>query len=365
MAKAMSSWLSDASCFVFRLLVFVLFGNQLSMWFVNLLFPRLAAKFARDERYFGPKIYAFYERHALKWPFHWAKWWMKIENMESYSVKQQVKYFLKVSFKNNTAAKALEAMKKRIFWPDAFEVLFFKYGNKKLPLKPETHMIRKGDCSIAYWVNITVADFMMRNTRLSYNALEAVIKKAVYNDFSREELRKYLASGALNCSQLDLLIDAVSTDNFSGDLQMLGVLIDYVKRYNLRKEHWQRIKKQYPRQFIELLEEAAQTAEQAKFVRSLQDTPKDRSAWENFCRETADIIPSAQGKMTLWQYDIFHKAGHKLSTDAILALLRHSDKRMWKAIFEREEIDDDARMEISCNVNWWPVYQEVIKARKG
>ena len=105
MTKAMSSWLSDAFCFVFRLLVFILFGNPLSMSVINLLFPRLAAKFAQNPLYFGPKIYAFYERHALKCPFYWAKEWMQLEKLASYSVNQQVKYFLKVSFKNKTPEK--------------------------------------------------------------------------------------------------------------------------------------------------------------------------------------------------------------------------------------------------------------------
>ncbi len=365
MAKAMSSWLSDAFCFVFRLLVFILFGNPLSMCIINLLFPRLAAKFAQNPLYFGPKIYAFYEQHALKWPFYWAKEWMLLENLASYSVNQQVKYFLKVSFKNKTPEKALDAMKKHLFWPDAFDTLFFKYGNKKLPLKKECHWKEVGTCSVGYWVNVTVADFMMRHTRLSYNALEVVIKKAVHSDFVREELQKYLATGALNESQLDLLIDAVSTDSGSGDFPMLGVLMEYVKRYNLRKEHWQRIKKQFPQPFIELLEDAAKTVEQVKLVRSLKDTSDGRFKWLTFCHETTEILPITQGKMALWQYDIFHTSGHKLDPDAILTLLRRPDEKLWRLIFEREEIDDNVQMEISSNVKKWPIYKEVMKNKQG
>ena len=260
---------------------------------------------------------------------------------------------------------ALDAMKEHIFWPDAFEVLFFKYGDKKLPLEPENHWEDVGDSSVGYYVEVTVADFMMRHTRLSYNALAVVIKKAVNSHFVREELQKYLASGALNESQLYLLIDAVATDSGSGDLQMLGVLIDYVKRYNLRKEHWQRIKKQYPQPFIELLEEASHAVEQVKIVRSLQNTSDGRFTWLRFCRETAEILPVAQGKMALWQYDIFYSTDHKLDADAILALLRRPDEKLWRLIFEREDINDDIRSEISCNVKLWPVYKEVIKSKQG
>lgn len=365
MAKAMSTLLSDAFVFVFRLLVFILFGNPLSMWSINLLFPWLAAKFARNELYFGPKIYAFYEQHALKWPFYWSKNWILLEKMASYSTKQQVQYFLEVSFKNKTEVEVLNAMKKQRFWPETFEILFFKYGDKKLPYPPELHVENFVNHSISYRVYLTVSDFMMRHTRLSYNALAAAIQKAMYNDFACEELKKYLASGALNSEQLKLLIDAVSTNNGSGNFPILGVLREYVKRYNLRKEHWQRIKEHYPQSFIDLLREAEKTVEQVTFVHSLRPTSVDCDVWQKFCQETAEILPVAQGKMVLWQYDIFHNTGHKLDSDAILALLRRSDEKMWRLIFEREEIDDNLRLEISSHANWWPVYQDVIKTRKA
>ena len=76
-------------------------------------------------------------------------------------------------------------------------------------------------------------------------------------------------------------------------------------------------------------------------------------------------MPVAQGKMALWQYDIFYSTDHKLDADAILALLRRPDEKLWRLIFEREDINDDIRSEISCNVKLWPVYKEVIKSKQG
>lgn len=367
--KPISTYVSDFCLFIVRLFLFVLLGNPLSMFFLQLFFPHDAADFANNRNIFGEKIYAFYERFALKWPFYWAKWWMKLENLSNYTAKQQIKYLFKVAFRNQTEVDALKAMPRnsdgvKEFWPAAYEELFFKYGNKKLPYPAECHWKEVGGCSVGGYVKITVADFMMRHIRLSYTALEAAIKKATHSDFARDELKKYLATGALNDSQLDLLIDAVANDSGSGDFQMLGVLMEYVKRYNLRKEHWQRIKKQFPQPFIELLEEAAHAIEQVKVVRSLKNTSEGRSAWCKFCRETEEILPTAQGKMALWQYDIFHDTGHKLNSDAILALLRRSDEKMWRLIFEREEIDDNVQLEIGSHVMWWPVYQEVIKNKR-
>ncbi len=365
MVKSISSLLSDAFVFVFRLLVFIVFGNPLSMFLLNLLAPRKTVQFARNPHYFGPKLSAFYERQALKWPFFWAKWWMKLDDLSGYSVNWQIKYFLKVSFKNKTEVETLKAMQKnKIFWPDPYEKLFFDYGKRKLPLEKELRSHTYGECVVCHYAYVTVDEFMMRHVRLSYKAFESVVNRAVINDDMRTELKKYLAAGAINAPHLDILIDAVSTQSSGGDLQMLGILIDYVKRYNLQSEHWKRIRDQYPEQFIELLEEAARSNKQVKFVRSLKDTAEDRAKWEIFCKETTEILPVSQGKMTFWQYDIFHETEHQLCTDAILAFLRRSDKTLWKAVFERETLDDTVLMEISCRPKWWAVYTEVKQAKK-
>ena len=357
--------LSDAFVFVFRLLVFIVFGTPWSMFVLNLLAPHKAVEFARNPRYFGPKLCAFYERQALKWPFFWAKWWMKLDDLSGYSVNWQIKYFLKVSFKNKTEVETLKAMQNnKIFWPDPYEKLFFNYGQRQLPLEKEIRSHTYGECVVCHYAYVTVIEFMMRHVRLSYKAFESVVNRAVLNDDMRTELKNYLAAGAINANQLNILIDAVSTQSSSGNLQMLGVLIDYAKRYNLRSEHWKRIRDQYPKQFIELLEEATRTNQQVKFVRSLKDTAEGRAKWEKFCKETAEILPVSQGKMTSWQYDIFHETGHQLCTDAILAFLRRSDKTLWKAVFERETLDDSVLMEIGCHIKWNAVYKEVKKAKK-
>jgi hypothetical protein len=110
---------------------------------------------------------------------------------------------------------------------------------------------------------------------------------------------------------------------------------------------------------------AAKTVEQVKLVRSLKDTSDGRFKWLMFCNETTEILPVTQGKMALWQYDIFHTSGHKLDPDAILTLLRRPDEKLWRLIFEWEEIDDNVKMEISSNVKKWPIYKEVMKNKQG
>jgi len=259
MAKAISTCLSDTMIFVVRLFVFVMFGNPLSMFCFNLFAPCKTAEFTKNKAIFGDEIREFYNRLAAKWPLFWARYWISVEDIYKYSVKRQVQYFLKVAAKNKTEAETLKAMRKENFWPKAYEILFFQYGNTELSYE-ETHKHIQNDCEIIYCVNITIAKFMMRNVRLSYNALQNVIKKAATDDDMCDELKKYLASGKLNDSQLELLIDAVTIEPGSGDLQMLGVLLDYVKRYGFSEKYMKKISTQYPVPFTELVREAVSYA---------------------------------------------------------------------------------------------------------
>ena len=252
MAKAISTQLSDFLIFIVRFFVFVLLGNPLSMFILNLLAPQKAAKFVKEQAFFGEKISAFYERLALKWPMFWARWWIKLENLSCCPAGLQAEYFLKVAVKNKTGSEALKAMRKENPWPASFDVLFFKYGNVKLPYI-EDRSYKKSTYSYECVVHVTVAEFMMRNVRLSTSALRYLIEQARTNEVVRCELKKYLASGKLNDSQFELLIDAVTTNPGSGDLLMLAVLLDYVRRYGISDNHMVKIRFQYPEPFVQLL----------------------------------------------------------------------------------------------------------------
>lgn len=364
--KPISSWVSDAILFVFRLCVFIVFGNPLSMFFINLLAPHCAAEFAKNQAYFGEKIYRFYEYLALKLPFHWAKWWMKLENIRKYTANQQIKYFLKVSFKNNTAVETLKAMMSAegMTFNDACEKLFFKYGDKKLPVK-ELHSREEGGCVCAWRDNITVCIFMMRNVRLDYWSLQEVIKRAVHDENLREELKKYMASGRLMAQQLDLLLDAVATNSGEGHLQMLGILLDYVRRYGLLPQQTERIAKQYPQQFCELLAEADMYHTQVKTVKAFKNTDKWKSDWREFCKETPLILPEVQAMMNFDQYCIFHNVGRVLAAKAVEEFLHRPDEALWKAVFTKEPYHGllDAQMHtlvVECENGWNKVYLSVF-----
>ena len=256
--KSISTWLSDTTIFIVRLFIFILFGNPLSMFVLNLLNPRGAAKFAKNQTLFGEKIYAYYESKALKWPFFWAKWWMKLEDIAKYPIERQIQYFFKVAIKNKTEVETLKAMRNdkhgKIFWPKTYEILFFKYGNVSMPDEEYRWHIEDG-CTVGYKTNVTIAEFMMRNVRLSFDALSEVIKKSTLNNDLREELKKYLASGKINDSQFELLINSVGSD-LGHNLCMLDILLDYIRRYSISEKHMDKCRMKFSPELVELVKEA-------------------------------------------------------------------------------------------------------------
>lgn len=333
--KPISTCLTDCFIFMVRLFVFVLFGNPLSMFVLNLFAPRNTAEFAKNQNLFGTRIYRYYERHALKWPFYWARWWMKLEDLSDYAVKQQIQYFFKVATKNKTEAEALKAMSKKQFWPDAHEALFFKYGEKELPMQ-ELRSHTYGQCIVCKTVNLNVREFMMRHVRLSYNALKETIKCSETNEDLRDELKKYLASGKLNDAQFEMLIDAVTISAGKGYLQLFGIFIDYIKRYGISDKYLRRIERKYPKSFYELTVDNALLHQQTEVLSSCQTSDKGEDDWREFCKKTPNILPDVQCKMTLAQYKIFHQTGHTLDAKAVDAFLHRDNTALWRAVFRNE-----------------------------
>ena len=371
MAKAISTWLSDGCIFIVRLFEFIVFGNPLSMFVFNLLAPHKAAEFAHNKALFGEGILSFYEYYALQWPFFWARYWMKLEKIYQYPVDRQVKYFLKVAVKNSTEAATLKAMQKTrdddtMFWPDAYETLFFKYGDTELPYEElRSHMV--GECCVGHRANVTVIEFMMRNVRLSWYALQEVVKRAKINDDMRDELKKYLSKGRLNDSQFNILVDAVATEPGSGDLQMLGLVLDYIKSYGISEQQMSRIRSQYSQVFIELVEEKSRFYKQSKLVKSYRNTDQDKDAWRKMCKNLQPIFPEIQEKMSYEQYVIFHETGNELCIDAAKAFLNRPNKMLWRLMFanEQELCKTKEMQEFLCrNAAWKSQYKDIQRTLK-
>ena len=367
MSKSISTSLYDFFMFTYRLVIFLVFGNPLSMFVINLLSPRRAAEFANNRNMFGERIYAFYERHALKWHFHWAKYWMRLDRLSDYSVKQQINYLFKVAFRNQTEVEALKAMgENRTSVKDAYSVLFFQYGKKVLPLRHRDIKNRQ----TPKWYLRPVAVFMMQNIRLDWDFLKEMVEWAKHDEQIRLDLKEYLATGKLNDSQTMLLVDAVkSADEAGVDLQMLGLLSDYIKRYGICKEQVQLLKAKLDKSCFEFVLDADKYYRHCKAVRAGQ---KDGAKWEEYCKQIEYLVPEAQKLMTTKQYDVYSRnnndtSGHKLDNEVIYDFLHNrSDETLWKLIFLREPNHglynaQTHTLVVETDTTWNKVYRKTFK----
>ena len=191
--------------------------------------PHLAAKFVQtSDALFGKTCREFYESQALQWPFFWAKWWINLNNLGDCQAKQQVQYFLKVSFKNKTSAETLKAMHCDSDYEDPYRMLFFEYGDVKTPYA-ENVSVMDDSCAVSWTHCLTVREFLMRHIRLSYNMLEKAIDDRMYY-----QLQKYIATGALNDAQFELLVR--KTEKTQEKL-LIAIVADYVSRYGITEKY--------------------------------------------------------------------------------------------------------------------------------
>lgn len=367
MAKAISTSLYDLCVCIYRLVVFILLGNPLSMCILNLFAPRKTAEFAKNRNLFGEQLYSFYERVALKWPFFWAKWWMLLENIRKYTIKQQIQYFFKVSFKNNTAEDTLKKMRGGDSYrmSEACRKLFFSYGDKELPIT-ETRWYQNDSVSVM-GVHPTVRDFMMRNIRLDSAAMQLVFNRAIWSEDTRNELRKYLSRGAICYYDLNMLIDSAADKGEGADLRMLGILLDYIKRYGLEREMLDHAEVKYPKVIFETVLDALNWHKQMKAVKTYTKTMTS-CEWHNFCVNTKQILPEVQALMNFNQYLEFRACGLTLDPKAVEEILYHgTDKEMWKSIFKFEPnhglVKGSPLYELVVNTpsDWNKVYKKAMK----
>jgi hypothetical protein len=334
------------------------------MCVLNFLAPRKTAEFAKNRNLFGEQLYSFYERVALKWPFFWAKWWMLLENIRKYTIKQQIQYFFKVSFKNNTAEDTLKKMRGGDSYrmSEACRKLFFSYGDKELPIT-ETRWYQNDSVSVM-GVHPTVRDFMMRNIRLDSAAMQLVFNRATWNEDTRNELRKYLSRGAICNYDLNMLIDSAADKGEGADLRMLGILLDYIKRYGLDPEMQDHTELKYPKEIYVLVKDAVNWHKQMK---ALKTYTKDMNAWHDFCVKTKQILPEVQALMNTKQYLEFSSCRLALDPKAVEEILQNrNEPGFWKIIFKLEPnhglVKGTQIYELVVNTltDWNKVYKEAM-----
>lgn len=360
--KSISTGLYDLCLYCCRFVVFIVFGNPLSMFLYNLMFPWAAAAFANDRNIFGETIYAFYEHLAIKWPFYWARHWMKLDDLSKYTVEQQIKYLVKVAFPNHTEVAALKAIPREFdgekeFWSTAYDKLFFEHGKERIPYFDDDDGL--------HWDGWTIAAFMMCHVRLSWNAFEQAIAWVIDGTMAVSHLEHYLKSGKLNDSQFELLITA--TNEEENTTKLLEVLADYIKHYGISKELLEFVRTQCRQPLIEAVENAAVYYVQIKALKSLKKSKCDNDAWRNLCKGKSQILPEIQIAMSPEHYAIFHNCGRQLCPKAIKSFLRLWDQRLWPTVFEYERDafkEDEIREFIRSYANLELAYRDFLEAQK-
>ena len=280
--------------------VFLVFGNPLSMFVLNLLSPRLTHLWAKNKTYFGPNIYAFYANLALKMPFRWAKWWLDQTDatyLQEFSTKQQVSFFNKVS----PTVQTFNALSS-----DAVIALIQQLSKEQLYA-------------------------LMPQIRFSQNVL-TYLRQSGHFDI----LHEYIRHGALSIAALRDFVEFVTIDSPYYE-QKIRFLEAYAMRYTLSETDINTLQNRCMLYDLERLKRANLCYEQCRKVRYFCGlvNEQEEKAWAKFCADTT-LEPEAQAEMNLKQYKIFADLGKHLAPKAIITLLKKPDEKYWQQIFSHE-----------------------------
>ena len=286
---------------------FLVLFNPLSIFLINLFKPSLSAKMAHSKTYCGDTICGFYTYLALKWPFKWAKWWIPLDKLHEYTVREQEIYFNEID------------RRKEVLWA----------------LSPEAWA--------SLMKNIYVYPFKMlaEGLREHNDLFAALINLTSEEGKERELLKQYMHYGALPKPQMEILVDKVREESSQGKHEVLfRILCDYIVRCGFSREMTERIINDdaVSQLLKDKVADSITAHNQRVQTRNLSDlaTLEQVELWQKFCQTNQKIHPIAQQEMSLNQYAMFHKYGHELDAGAISYLLWHGDEKMAEHIFRNE-----------------------------
>ncbi|MBR3676667.1 MAG: hypothetical protein IKN71_06000 [Alphaproteobacteria bacterium] len=314
---------------------FLLVGNPLSMFLLHWCRPQTAAKLVHCDVLFGDRIRAFYTRLALKWPFKWAKWWIKLDDLKNYSVDEQLIYLKDV----RNDYDVFSAMS-----PEAW-ILCMKNGH------------------------ISRLSYAMSNLDLRDDLFIALVDFTLAEQKESSLMKEYTHFGTLTQQKATILVDkaiAESKDYPEGCLAR--ILCEYIDRCNLRKDLLNKIAdSEATPEFKERVADAHQTHLQKCIVRDLAcwKDEKNPAKWRKFCKLNSKIYAGAQMEMDEEQYKIFHETGHLLDKAAIAYLLCNTTPPYCRLIFRYEPKfgiqSENIKFCLKRFVNIPPILQEEIE----
>lgn len=313
---------------------FLLIFNPITLFVLNIFKPAWANDFAHSDELYSERCQKFFTRQAKKWPWHWAKWWYKLDELKHLSEERQLDYYKNVNHSTQTLTAMSVSVAAKVLDDD---FTFFKECGTSIKMSSELFRV-----------------FIEKSLQM--------------HDWAVFE--EYLKRGTLPKDQVVILAnEACHWSIFCSGWRngfITGIFLDYVERCGLSNEMRQNIGHDKERwcnaDFEKELVKRLNIYDQRVFTKS-QRGIKQTDAWLAFCETTKDICPQAQMEMGLDQYHVFHETGHTLDAEAILHILKHNSNRtMAQLIFKYEPNYGMANDDIKEFVNNNPTLQDLLNA---
>lgn len=279
------------------ILQFILFINPASFFIWSLIAPGFASRLLHDsEMGLVGKIIDAMDGWVVKLlPWYSKKRFIEADLLRNFSGKVQFKYFRK----ENHTADCLKQM-------DEEGVQYtWEHGNDE-----ERGMIAK--------VPLKLTDEQFK-WLLNHG----------FNDAARTYLGTYTPTNGNYKALLKSIVD--------GNEKAVYTFISAVIRYGISSSRLTSVLDSavYTDALKTSLKDAVWRFGQKSLVQRYQDTSY-RGEFSDFCQQNKTICEEAQSRMVLWQYEYYHKAGHKLSPAVVVSILKGGDRAWAKQIFSFE-----------------------------
>lgn len=279
--------------------------NPLSLFVINLFYPKGAALMAKNP-FCGEKIRGIYTELAMMWPFLWSKYWMTPEQIKDCTPYQQLSYYLRVNQTPDTVyAMSEEALKVMI---------------KEAP-EGFIWMVRKG--------------------RFNDELFTEMLDQSYRGKANIRLLDEYFRHGTLPKTQFMILITKAASSSYVWENHpLVERLLSYIENCGLGNKILPHLKEvQGTSLFMDSVLEKRKVYDQKWQTRHLSKLKDDDEilVWEVFCAKEK-LCEEAQKEMSTEQYRIFHAKKQCLTAGAIYHLLdNHPDWEMKRLIFLYEK----------------------------
>lgn len=278
-------------------LAFVLFINPISFFIWSLIVPGFASRLLHDSEmgFVGEIIDAMDGWVPKLLPWYAKRRFIEADLLRNFSGKVQFKYFRK----ENHTADCLKQM-------DEEGVQYtWNHGS--------------------YEERGMIAEVPLKLTDEQFKWL----LKNGFNDAARTYLGTYTPTNGNYKALLKAIVE--------GNEKAVDTFLVAVVRYGISSSRLTSVldSAEYTDALKTSLKDAVWRFGQKSLVQRYQDTCY-RCEFSDFCQQNKTICEEAQSRMALWQYEVYHKTGHKLSPAVVVSILKGGAPAWARQIFSFE-----------------------------